>query len=119
MNKDKILPEDCYSGSFEKYLQSVLTFIQFREFEVLISCDYNMTQPTGYDILTSLLKMSNSDYNFRDFLAVVHTLSIRHILSGQYRHQLAKPRVCQSTIYYCFLKALTIYLNWNVFYDDF
>lgn len=42
------------------------------EYEIFISCDWNINISTGYGILYSYLKMSNNDYDFSDLMYVVN-----------------------------------------------
>jgi hypothetical protein len=42
---------------FDRMEQCVIDLIQVREVEILISCGWNLNQPSGYDVLTMLLKM--------------------------------------------------------------
>ena len=39
---------------------TVMKFLNLREAEILIACDWNLNLPTGYDVLSTLLKMSNN-----------------------------------------------------------
>ena len=60
----------------------VKNFMFLREYEILVACDWNFNMPTGYDVISILLKMSNMQYNFDKLLAIVHNLA-RSIIFGQ------------------------------------
>ena len=59
--------------------ESINSFIQMREFEILISCDWNLDKTCGYDILRSMLMLANPQYEFSDLLDIVINKAIKDI----------------------------------------
>ena len=53
--------------------------MQKKEFEIFESLDFNMSAPTGSDILFCALKHAKKDLNFQNLYNLVSKLSIRHI----------------------------------------
>lgn len=51
--------------------KTIFSYIEIIEFNVLAALDFNMNAPTGYDVLTSILKLSNEHYNFNPLLITV------------------------------------------------
>ena len=57
-----------------------MAYSHCREFEILIACGWNVNIGTGYDILSSLLKMSNPSYNFAQMMEVTQKLATELIM---------------------------------------
>ena len=59
-------------------------YMQQKEFEIFKSLDFNMSAPTGSDILYCALKLAKKDFNFQNLYNFVSKLSIRHIYGQDY-----------------------------------
>jgi hypothetical protein len=53
--------------------------MQQKEFEIFKSLDFNISAPTGSDILFCALKLTKKDFNFQNLYNLVCKLSVRHI----------------------------------------
>jgi Ca2+-binding EF-hand superfamily protein len=54
-------------------------YMQQKEFEIFKSLDFNMSAPTGSDILFCVLKLGKQNIDFENLYSLVSKLSIRHI----------------------------------------
>jgi hypothetical protein len=81
--------------------QCTLELIQLREAEILISCDWNLIQPSGNDVLTMLLKMCTNFDSCQSFflplLSATHYLARKILLCEYQPYKLRGYR--QSTVY--------------------
>jgi hypothetical protein len=86
---------------------SIMKFLFLRESEIFISCDWNFNLSTGYDVLTSLLKMSNDDYNFSPLVTVVDRMALDYIFLVLPTSEFTLPfkivGPSQSMVYCCML----------------
>ena len=100
-----------------------MKFVLMRESEIFISCKLNFNLPTGYDVLTSLLKMSNDTYNFDPLLTIVDHLAIDYIFldppqfSLDTLFKISPPS--QSKVYSACLHAVCSFLQWGDFAKSF
>jgi len=96
-----------------------LRFIAIRENEILISCNWSMSLPTGNDVLTLLLKMcSNFDScNFTPMLSVVHKLATDNFLTDNHLFKMHHHR--QSTLYFASLHAVCKFRKQSEFFSNF
>ena len=112
------------SSNAKQMEANVLGFIQLREYEILVSCDWNLNLWSGYDIYTILLKMSNENHDFTPLLMVVDTLALELIFlvtpheAGEEKSFQMKED-SQSTVYFAAMKAVCEFVQWNNFYGSF
>jgi hypothetical protein len=77
--KTELLGPNLQLISGEVLEDNIMKFLHLRESEIFISCDWNFNLPTGYDVLSTLLKMSNENYNFSPLLTIVNQMALDHI----------------------------------------
>jgi len=54
-------------------------YMQQKEFEIFKSLDFNISAPTGSDILFYTLKLVKINFNFQNLFNLVCKLSVRHL----------------------------------------
>lgn len=100
-----------------------MKFLHLRESEIFIACDWNFNLPSGHDVLSNLLKMSNDSYNFQPLLTVVNHLALDYIFQTLPKighlstFQFVGPS--QSMIYCFMLDAVCTTLMWGEFCNSF
>lgn len=63
------------------------TVIQVREYEILIANDWNLDQPCGSELITSILKLANSEYDYTCLLGLVTDMSLKDIFEDVSIHK--------------------------------
>ena len=62
---------DHISKKIDDFLYS---FIQKREFAILMNNDFNLHSQNGLDVLTMILKLSNPDFEFGPLISAIEEL---------------------------------------------